>query len=114
MGALEYVPSEGPSGTKAKQIDVRALVELASEILTRRNNLQGSFASVDREESLRDILRVGTSAGGARAKAIIAWNPETKEIQDAVLKWKIFAKEAGVADDVAKSIAKAQRTDILK
>lgn len=81
MGALEYAPSIGPSGTKADKIDVSALVELASEILTKHNNLQGSFASEDREESLQDILRVGTSAGGARAKAIIAWNPETNEVR---------------------------------
>ncbi len=80
MGALEYAPSEGPSETKAEQIDVGALVKLASKILTNRNNLQGSFAPDDREESLQDILRVGTSAGGARAKAIIAWNPETNEV----------------------------------
>ncbi len=80
MGALEYAPSEGPTGTQADKIDVSALVELASEILTKRNNLQGSFAPEDREESLQDILRVGTSAGGARAKAIIAWNPETDEV----------------------------------
>lgn len=86
MGALEYVPSEGPSGTKADQIDVRALVELASEILTRRNNLQGSFSPVDREDSLQEILRVGTSAGGARAKAIIAWNPETNEVRSGQVK----------------------------
>jgi len=86
MGALEYAPSEGPSGTKANQINVSALVELASEILSRRNNLQGSLAPVDREESLQDILRVGTSAGGARAKAIIAWNPETNEVRSGQIK----------------------------
>lgn len=86
MGALEYAPSEGPSGTKADQIDVSALVELASEILTKRNNLQRSFVPVDREDSLQDILRVGTSAGGARAKAIIAWNPETNEVRSGQIK----------------------------
>lgn len=86
MGALEYAPSEGPSGTKDEHIDVNALVELASEILTKRNDLQGSFAPVDRENSLQDILRVGTSAGGARAKAIIAWNPQTNEVRSGQIK----------------------------
>jgi serine/threonine-protein kinase HipA len=57
------------------------LVELASEVLTKRNQLQGSFARPSREDSLQDILRVGTSAGGARAKAIIAWNRETDEVR---------------------------------
>ena len=37
--------------------------------------------SSDREEALREILRVGASAGGARAKAIIAWNPATNEVR---------------------------------
>ena len=81
MGALEYVPSVGPSATHSEAVDVQALVALASEILTRRNALQGSFAAPKREDSLQDILRVGTSAGGARAKAIIAWNPDTNEVR---------------------------------
>ncbi len=86
MGALEYVPSKGPSGAKSEHVDVKALVDLASEILTTRNRLQGSFAPIDRENSLQDILRVGTSAGGARAKAIIAWNPKTDEVRSGQVK----------------------------
>lgn len=81
MGALEYLPAEGPAGAKSENVDVKALVELASEILTKRHQLEGSFAPPDREKSLQNILRVGTSAGGARAKAIIAWNPDTKEVR---------------------------------
>lgn len=81
MGAVEYTPSQGPSQTDGAPVDVSALVELASEILTRRNNLQGSFVPIEREESLQNILRVGTSAGGARAKAIIAWNRNTNEVR---------------------------------
>ena len=80
MGALEYVPSQGPSGTQSTRLEVQELVELASEILTWRNGLRGSFAPPEREDALQDILLVGTSAGGARAKAIIAWNPETNEV----------------------------------
>ena len=37
-----------------------------------------------------------------------------REVRDAVRKWKSFAKEAGVADEVAKSIGQAQCIDILK
>jgi serine/threonine-protein kinase HipA len=81
MGALEYEPTQGPSGTNSAHVDLDALVELASEILTRRNRLHDRFAPPDRESSLRDILRVGTSAGGARAKAIVAWNPATDEVR---------------------------------
>ena len=86
MGALEYMPSQGPSDTKSEHVDVKVLVDLASDILAKRNNLHGSFAPADRDDSLQDILRVGTSAGGARAKAIIAWNPETNEVRSGQVK----------------------------
>ena len=81
MGALEYAPSSGPSASASEKVDIKALVDLASEILTNRNKLKGSFAVPDRQNSLQQILRVGTSAGGARAKAIIAWNPDTNEVR---------------------------------
>ncbi len=81
MGALEYYPLAGPSATKSEHVDIAALVELASEILTQRNRLEGSFVPLQRQDSLQEILRVGTSAGGARAKAVIAWNPETEEVR---------------------------------
>jgi serine/threonine-protein kinase HipA len=85
MGALEYYPVKGPSAGRSGQVDVAALVDLASRILTRRNQLAGSFEPLQRQEALQDILRVGTSAGGARAKAIIAWNAETNEIRSGQL-----------------------------
>ena len=81
MGALEYEPSIGPSHGESKPVDIAALVELAGEILSRRTNLHASFDVAEREAALTDILRVGTSAGGARAKAIIAWNEETNEVR---------------------------------
>ena len=67
--------------SKSESVDVAALVDLANNILTNRNRLQGSFVPEPREDSLQDILRVGTSAGGARAKAIIAWNQQTNEVR---------------------------------
>lgn len=81
MGALEFAPAIGPGAKQTTHIEVSKLVELASEVLTHRNDLQASFAAEGREEALRDILRVGTSAGGARAKAVIAWNPVTNEVR---------------------------------
>jgi serine/threonine-protein kinase HipA len=86
MGALEFAPSEGPQPRRAKRIEIDALVELASEVLTHRTELQASFADPAKAEALRDLLRVGTSAGGARAKAIIAWNPETNEVRSGQIK----------------------------
>jgi serine/threonine-protein kinase HipA len=81
MGALEFAPGIGPKARPAGRIQIDKLVGLASEILTHRNNLQVSFADESREQALADILRVGTSAGGARAKAVIAWNPATNEVR---------------------------------
>ncbi|MFK5925766.1 MAG: type II toxin-antitoxin system HipA family toxin [Desulfuromusa sp.] len=87
MGALEYAPAIGPRAQKASPIEISQLVDLASEILIRRNNLEASFGNDNnKEEALRDILRVGTSAGGARAKAVIAWNPETGEVRSGQVK----------------------------
>ena len=75
MGALEFVPGSGPKPQRAKKIEIDALVRLASEMLTQRKNLKATFARQPaRQQALSDILRVGTSAGGARAKAVIAWN----------------------------------------
>jgi serine/threonine-protein kinase HipA len=81
MGALEFAPAIGPKARRAGRIQIDKLVELASEVLTHRNDLRVSFADASREQALTDILRVGTSAGGARAKAVIAWNPSTKEVR---------------------------------
>ena len=80
MGALEFAPATGPKARQATRIQIDKLVDLAAEVLTHRNNLKASFADKSREHALRDILRVGTSAGGARAKAMIAWNPSTNEV----------------------------------
>jgi serine/threonine-protein kinase HipA len=81
MGALEFVPATGPRWRKAAKINIDALVQLASEVLTHRNDMQISFAHGKKAAALREILRVGTSAGGARAKAVIAWNPATNEVR---------------------------------
>ncbi len=80
MGALEFEPAIGPKTEPAKQIHIDRLVDLASEVLSHRNELQTSFADTSKEQALSDILRIGTSAGGARAKALIAWNPTTNEV----------------------------------
>ena len=83
MGALEFVPvpRNAPHAKKASRIKVDRLVELVAEVLSERNSLHASFASEKRKRALTDMLRVGTSAGGARAKAVIAWNSETNEVR---------------------------------
>jgi serine/threonine-protein kinase HipA len=86
MGALEYAPAIRLDAPGSSRIEVGKLVELASEVLTHRDNLQGWFLVDVKQTALRDILRVGTSAGGARAKAVIAWNPKTNEVRSGQVK----------------------------
>jgi serine/threonine-protein kinase HipA len=81
MGALEFGPATGPKPRQARKIQVDALVELASEVLTQRERLGTSFGTNSRKEALQDLLRVGASAGGARAKALVAWNETTNEVR---------------------------------
>ena len=81
MGALEFAPALGPRPNQANKIEVDALVRLASEVLAHRNHLRGHFDTAGKARALRNILQVGTSAGGARAKAVIAWNRQTNEVR---------------------------------
>lgn len=81
MGALEFAPAIGPKASEGRRIEIDALVELAGDILARRRALDVSFDDESRERAMAEILRVGTSAGGARAKAVVAWNPSTNEVR---------------------------------
>ncbi len=81
MGALEFAPLLGPRPRTDAKIEIDALVRLAGDVLRHRHDLQARFGGAGEERALRDILRVGTSAGGARAKAVIAWHPATNEVR---------------------------------
>ncbi len=86
IGALEFKPAQGPQSPKSTVLKVDSLVTLASDVLSNRENLQASFADPHKEHALREILRVGASAGGARAKAVIAWNSTTNEVRSGQVK----------------------------
>ncbi len=81
MGALEFAPVNGPDPPTSEVVEVAELVTIASEILSQREELKVDFGEESKVNALRHILRVGTSAGGARAKAVIAWNRETGEVR---------------------------------
>ena len=74
MGALEFRPARriGPSDHEARPLQIERLVALASKVLQARGELTSTLDDEDQAGALRDILRVGTSAGGARAKAAVA------------------------------------------
>jgi len=81
MGALEFKPATNPFRANKTELNVGRLVKLASEILTYRTSLDVVFADRENERAVREILRVGSSAGGARAKSLIAWNPRTNQVR---------------------------------
>lgn len=67
MGALCYEPDRGPSGRTAS-LEMRRLVESA------RHAANGTLSELDGADALREIIRLGSSAGGAQAKAVVGWN----------------------------------------
>lgn len=87
MGALEFSPVKGPKARTSQKIHVEQMVKLASEVLTHRQQLAETFDdNAQTAHALKQILQVGTSAGGARAKAVIAWNPGTNEVRSGQVK----------------------------
>src|SRR5690606_4006223 len=75
-GALEFRPSRGAVKESVKPLEMKSLVEAARRVAL------GDFSDDSHAQAaLANIIRVGTSAGGARAKAVIAWNPLTHEIR---------------------------------
>lgn len=77
MGALEYLPAIDSPWEHPADVDVNEMVLLASEILSGRKKLKGNAKDI----SMSQLLEFGTSAGGARAKAVISWNRKTGEIR---------------------------------
>ena len=76
MGALQFSPARGPASKTPVAIQMSDLVNAARKAVT------GTIEDEDHANAaLRSIIEVGTSAGGARAKAVIAWNPKTEEIR---------------------------------
>lgn len=83
MGALEFEPAVRATLNRAVKVEISSLVNLANEVLNKRLKLSGALD--DSKDALQEILRVGTSAGGARAKAVLAWNPKTGDFKSGQL-----------------------------
>jgi serine/threonine-protein kinase HipA len=73
-------PVEPKGKNTSTKLEVDSLVEISEAILSGRKDFQTDL-SKDEEKGLLDILKIGTSAGGARAKAVIAYNPKTGEVR---------------------------------
>jgi len=80
MGALEYHPPKKGIGGKGRILEIERLVELANDVLSERAGLHANLGHLDKQD-VREIIRVGTSAGGARAKAVIAYNRQTGDMR---------------------------------
>ncbi|MBF6619562.1 MAG: type II toxin-antitoxin system HipA family toxin [Patulibacter sp.] len=81
MGALEFRPAIDRGLERSMAIEIASLVALAGEVVGDRQALRTRLEDGREDRALREILAVGTSAGGARAKAVIAWNPGTGEVR---------------------------------
>lgn len=81
MGALEFHPTLLKATRRTRRVEITALVDLANQVLSMREGMHGVLGGEDDHDTLEEILRVGTSAGGARAKAVLAWNADTGEFR---------------------------------
>lgn len=79
MGALEFEPAQNDYLETSSNIEIDSLVATAREVLNQKEAFSTNMS--DTKEALINIIKVGTSAGGQRAKAIIAYNDETKEVR---------------------------------
>ncbi len=80
MGALEFQPALPKVNNEATKIELNSLIHIAQEILSGKQHFNTNL-SANESKALSDILKIGTSAGGARAKAVITFNPLTNEIR---------------------------------
>lgn len=80
MGALEFEPAMDAPYSPDVRIELDSLVEVASEALSEKEEF-GANLEEDKKAAIAEIVRLGTSAGGQRAKAIIAYNPLTGEVR---------------------------------
>lgn len=80
MGALEFVPTTLKESKKTFTIEIDSLVDLAKKMLFKKDAFHMNLQK-DEEKAMMEILRIGTSAGGARPKAVIAYNEKTGEVK---------------------------------
>ena len=81
MGALEFKPAIQHLDQPVA-VEIGEMITLIQDVMNRRNALDARFTGDEQgnQQALLDILRIGTSAGGARAKAVIAYNEKTGEV----------------------------------
>lgn len=103
MGALEFEPSQFNNPQDVFEVEINSLVDITQQMLSKRKKFKTNIAE-NEKQAMRDILKIGTSAGGARPKAVIAYNEHTGEVKsgqgnspDGFEQWMI--KLDGVSDE---------------
>ncbi|NZA25405.1 type II toxin-antitoxin system HipA family toxin [Luteimonas sp. SJ-92] len=119
MGALEFHPALARGASRSRKVEIDALARLANDVLNHRQRLAGMLRGEGDHEALEDILRVGTSAGGARAKAVLAWNAQTGEFRSGQVNagegfgyWLL--KFDGIANNRDKELADPQGFGLIE
>jgi len=80
MGALEFQPAQIKTAKNTFAIEIKSLIDIAQKMLSDRQEFETKIQD-DEQKAMLQILKIGTSAGGARPKAIIAFNKKTKEVR---------------------------------
>ena len=80
MGALEFEPSQLQSNKRAFDVEVAELITISQKMLSKRADFETNLTE-NEQSAMLDILKIGTSAGGARPKAIIAYNEKTGQVK---------------------------------
>lgn len=80
MGALEFEPVISKDELGSFSLEIKSLVEIAQKVLQKKEDFKANLAQHE-QKALREILKIGTSAGGARPKAVIAYNEKTGEVR---------------------------------
>jgi len=80
IGALEFEPAQNKANKNSFSLELDSLVEVAKKMLNERESFLTKIGK-DEEKTMMEILKIGTSAGGARPKAVIAYHPKTKEVR---------------------------------
>lgn len=79
MGALQFEPVINLKENDSFQVDIHSLVDIAKDILSKRQSFAANLHS--NEVAIRQILSIGSSVGGARPKAVIAYNKQTGDVR---------------------------------
>jgi serine/threonine-protein kinase HipA len=80
MGAMEFEPAVLKEGKRTFSIEMDSLVDIAKKMLSQKSSFKTNLKK-EEEQAITEILKIGTSAGGARPKAVIAYNEKTGEVR---------------------------------